>query len=96
MVTQWEGCRLDCILHAEAALAIHRYTIILEPDNEEGGYTVSVPALPGVVTQGETVEEAIEMAKDAIKLYLDVLKERGEPIPVEHKRPQTITVDVAA
>lgn len=47
----------------------HRYTIILHPDEEEGGYTVTVPALPGCVTQGETIEEAIAMAKDAIRLH---------------------------
>jgi predicted RNase H-like HicB family nuclease len=34
-----------------------RYTILLDPDDEEGGYTVTVPALPGVITQGETIEE---------------------------------------
>src|SRR5258706_8920194 len=40
----------------------HRYSIVLEPDPDEGGYTVTVPALPGVATQGATVDEAIEMA----------------------------------
>ena len=45
------------------------YTVILDPA-EEGGYTVTVPALPAVVTEGDTYEEAIEMAKDAISLYL--------------------------
>jgi predicted RNase H-like HicB family nuclease len=43
------------------------YTIILDPDEEEGGYTVTVPALPGCVTQGDTLEEAIAMARDAIQ-----------------------------
>ena len=47
----------------------YRYTIILEPDPDEGGYTLTVPALPGCVTQGETIEEAIVMAKDAIRLF---------------------------
>lgn len=45
------------------------YAVILEPA-EEGGYVVSVPVLPGCFTQGETVEEALDMAKDAIKGYL--------------------------
>ncbi len=45
------------------------YAIILHPDLE-GGYTVTVPALPGCITQGETIEEAIVMAKDAIQLYI--------------------------
>ena len=48
-----------------------RYTILLYPDEEEGGYTVLVPALPGVVTQGETMEEAMAVAKEAIQLHAD-------------------------
>lgn len=41
----------------------YQYAIILYPDREEGGYTVTVLVLPGVVAQGETIEEAIAMAK---------------------------------
>ncbi len=48
---------------------------------EEGGYTVLVPALPGCITYGEDIEEAISMAKEAISLYIDELKSRGEAIP---------------
>jgi antitoxin HicB len=47
----------------------------------EGGYTVLVPALPGCVTYGETVEEALSMAKEAIEGYISVLDENGESIP---------------
>lgn len=46
----------------------------------EGSYTVTVPSLPGCITYGETVEEAIEMAKEAIELYIAELKDRGEDI----------------
>jgi len=74
----------------------HRYTIILHPDTDEGGYTVTVPSLPGCITQGDTLEEAIAMAKDAIKLHLEVLAADGEPIPEEREHPQAITIDVAA
>ena len=56
------------------------YTALFEPA-EEGGYVVTVPALPGLVTQGETLEEAREMAKDAILGYLEALQKDGEPIP---------------
>jgi len=45
-----------------------RYTILLDPDDEEGGYTVTVPALPRVVTQCETVDECIGRAHEAIAL----------------------------
>jgi predicted RNase H-like HicB family nuclease len=72
------------------------YTIILHPDTEEGGYTVTVPALPGCITQGETLEEAIAMAKDAIRLHIESLLADGEPVPEEHEHPQAIIIDVAA
>lgn len=74
----------------------YKYTIILDPDPEEGGYTVTVPSLPGCVTQGETLEEAIAMAKDAIRLFIETLIENGEPVPEEREHPQAITVSVAA
>ena len=59
---------------------ILKYTAIFEPA-EEGGYVVSVPALPGCATQGETFEEAVAMIKDALKGYLAVLKVEKEDIP---------------
>ena len=58
----------------------YRITLRKEP---EGGYTVLVPALPGCVTYGKTVEEAIEMARDAITGYIESLIDDGEAIPVE-------------
>lgn len=61
---------------------ILKYTVIFEPA-EEGGYVVSVPALPGCITQGDTFEEAVEMAQDAISLYLSVLGEEGKKAPIE-------------
>ena len=74
----------------------YTYTIILEPDPDEGGYTVTVPALPGCVTQGETIEEAIVMAKDAIRLFIETLMAEGQPVPLEHEHPQAIIINVAA
>jgi predicted RNase H-like HicB family nuclease len=60
------------------------YRILLTPE-DEGGFSVSVPALPGCFTQGETVEEAIEMAREAISVYIESLEEEGEPIPDDSK-----------
>ncbi len=51
---------------------------------EEGGYTVIVPALPGCVTSGETVEEAIAMAKEAIEDYIETLKDLGKEVPTDN------------
>ena len=56
------------------------YKILLYKE-PEGTYTVSVPALPGCITYGENVEHGIEMAKEAIELYIAELKERGEVVP---------------
>ncbi len=50
----------------------------------EGGYTVIVPSLPGCITYGDTIDQAIEMAKEAINLYIESLIEHGEDIPTEN------------
>lgn len=71
------------------------YTIILDPDPDDGGYTVTVPALRGVVTQGETLEDAIAMAREAIQCHIDGLLADGEHVPEERERPQAITIRVA-
>jgi len=52
----------------------------LQPE-VEGGYTVSVPSLPGCISYGETFEKAIEMIKDAMEGWLAVAREKGVPIP---------------
>ncbi|WMT44837.1 MAG: type II toxin-antitoxin system HicB family antitoxin [Cuniculiplasma divulgatum] len=57
-----------------------KFTVILEPQ-KDGGFTVSVPALPGCISEGENREEALKNIKEAIELYLEVLKEDGKPIP---------------
>lgn len=60
--------------------APREFEVVLKPA-EEGGYTVSVPDLPGCHTEGDTLEEALEMAKDAIEGYLQVLADEGRPLP---------------
>ena len=69
-----------------------KYTVILVPE-EEGGYSVKIPALPGCCTQGETREEAIAMAKEAIELYLTSCKACSEPIP-EESGVESLVVEV--
>ena len=59
-----------------------RFTIMIER-NEEGGYTVTVPTLPGCITEGDTWEEAIANAREAIAGYIEALKALGKPIPLE-------------
>lgn len=60
-----------------------RYVIIIQREHEEGGYSVTVPALPGCLAQGETVEEAIAVAREAISVHIQGLIEDGEPVPEE-------------
>jgi antitoxin HicB len=57
-----------------------RYTVIYEPQ-PEGGYVVTVPALPGCVTEGDTLREARRMAADAIQAYCASLLKDGRPLP---------------
>ena len=63
-----------------ATKQILNYRVIFRKE-PEGGYTVNVPSLPGCITFGDTIEEAIEMAKEAILLYIDSLKKHNEEIP---------------
>ena len=58
------------------------YTVIVH-EAEEGGYWTEVPALPGAGSQGETVEEAVEMTKESIAMNVEALREDGKPVPVE-------------
>ena len=60
----------------------YHYNIMLRPE-PEGGYTALVPALPGCVTYGRTVDEAREMAKDAISGYIASLRKHKDPIPTD-------------
>ncbi len=58
----------------------YTYKILLHKE-PEGGFTVTVPVLPGCITYGEDIDEAIEMAREAIELYIEELETRGEVIP---------------
>ncbi len=58
--------------------------VILIPDVEEGGYTVEVPSLPGCISQGETLDEALTNIKEAIELYIESLEAHGEPVPEDN------------
>lgn len=57
------------------------YRIILDWNEEGDGFTVTVPSLPGCITEGDTIEEALTNAKEAIKGYIRALEIQGKPIP---------------
>ncbi len=73
----------------------YTYTVHFEPA-EEGGYVVTVPALPGCVTQGETYEEAVAMAEECIRGFVEALEKAGQPVPreVEPDRPVEALIQV--
>lgn len=58
------------------------YRVLLRPE-PEGGFTVTVPSLPGCITYGADVDEAITMAREAIELYVESLVAHGEEVPNE-------------
>ena len=70
------------------------YTILLEPD-VDGGYSVTIPALPGCITEGDTKLEALRNAQEAIELYLDVLRSKGLPAP-QDVQPEVEIIRVVA
>jgi len=76
---------------------VYTYTVLFEPA-AEGGYTVTVPMLPGVITEGDTLEEARERVTEAIRGYLKVLQKHRQAIPREERvelgRPITERVAV--
>lgn len=81
----------------EAAPKALAYTVRLERE-EDGRYNVSVPALPGCLTWGESYEHALEMAREAIEGHLLALKKLGKPIPreVEPETAFSVLVEVPA
>ena len=63
-------------------MKVLNYRVLLRKE-PEGGFTVVVPSLPGCITYGETIEEAIYMSREAIELYLDSLIAEGEEVPTD-------------
>ena len=59
-----------------------RYTVVLEQE-PDGGYVVSVPALAGCVSQGDSRAEALSNIREAIELYIEDCHEAADPVPTE-------------
>lgn len=70
-----------------------RYTVVLDPNAGSGVYTVTVPALPGCISEGDTLQEAIAHAQEAITGYVRDLARHGEPIPVEEPGFAVISIE---
>ena len=69
-----------------------RFAVVLEWDEEGRAWNVTVPGIDGCFTFGETVEEALRMAQDAIRLNLEDMAARGEPLP----RPDAVRVETVS
>lgn len=64
---------------------IYQYTAIFEPDEKAGGFTVTIPSLPGCISEGDSFEEALQNIQEAAGLYIEVMKDRKMEIPKEEK-----------
>jgi len=71
-----------------------KYTILLDPNYPEEGHIVRVPALPGCITYGQTREEALERAKEAIEGFIEGLQKTGEAVPKKVTATELETVIV--
>ena len=76
-----------------ALMTQHRYTVILERE-DDGGFHAFVPALKGCHTQGDTEDEALANAQEAIGAYLESMLAHGEPIPTEELLIRPVEVGV--
>lgn len=61
--------------------------VVLIPEEDGGGYTVIVPTLPGCISEGDTVEEALDNIREAIELHIESMRAHGEAIPEDAPAP---------
>jgi len=88
LIEELKGTVIDIEKERNYKIAIRgrKYSVILHADTEDGGYWVECPSLSGCSSQGDTVEEALEMIKDAIVGHLDILEEDSNHIRVRKAR----------
>lgn len=64
---------------------VYQYTAIFESDEKSGGFTATIPVLPGCISEGDNFEDALKNIQEAATLYLEVLREKEKEIPFEEK-----------
>ena len=79
---------------AKEASVTNRYTVVVIPDEEDGGFHAYVPAIPNCFTHGETQEHALAMAEDAAAGLLASMADHEEEIPIEASGAALFTIDV--
>lgn len=72
-----------------------RYTVVLIPDEEDGGFHAYVPAIPNCFTHGVSRDDALAMARDAAEALLASMTKLGEELPVEAPGAAVNTIDVS-
>jgi antitoxin HicB len=90
----WVADRVLALSLYNTFMRILNFTVVMTPDLD-GGYVVKCPALPVLVTEGDTLEEARSMATDAIQGYLESLRKHGEPIPTDESITEQLAVEVS-
>lgn len=73
---------------------IYQYTAVFEPDEKFGGFTVTIPALPGCISEGNTFEISLKNIKEAASLYIEVMQNKNFDIPREEKGVVIVPVEV--
>ena len=69
--------------------------VVITPDIEDGGFVAEIPSLPGCVSQGETVEEALANVRDAMAVWLSGATEAGLRVPAETFGARVFAVEEA-
>ena len=65
---------------------IYQYTAVFEPDKKTGGFTVTIPALPGCISEGDSFENALNNIQEAASLYIEVMRDKDNfEIPTNEK-----------
>ena len=92
----WEKFATIELMKKKFSHKIFSYTAIFEPDEKEGGFTVTIPSLPGCISEGDTFEEALRNIKEAASLYIEVMQEKKREIPQEEKGVVIAPIEVTA
>lgn len=81
--------------HRHRSARVLRYTAVFEPD-PKGGYTVTIPTLPGCISEGNDFESALRNIREATLLYLEILREHRRRTPRERRATFTAPLEVEA
>lgn len=81
----------ESIESAKRTAQVYKYTAVFEPDEDVGGYTVTIPALSGCISEGDSYEEALENIKEAAELYLETENENEKSISKNKNKGLIIT-----